>query len=153
MARIKVTQRKRNKYIQAIQGVRLPQKDFTLPEKLKREGLAIKRRQARKDVQRQEGHYRRYRPGTVALRQIRKYQRSTDLLIAKLPFRRLVREIATNLDNQKRFQETALQAIQEASEAFLVGLLEEANLCAIHAKRVTLMSKDIQLARKIRGDV
>ena len=139
MARIKVTQRKRNKYIQAIQGVRLPQKDFTLPEKLKREGLAIKRRQARKDVQRQEGHYRRYRPGTVALRQIRKYQ--------------LVREIATNLDNQKRFQETALQAIQEASEAFLVGLLEEANLCAIHAKRVTLMSKDIQLARKIRGDV
>ena len=126
-------------YIQAIQGVRLPQKDFTLPENLKREGLAIKRRQARKDVQRQERHYRRYRPGTVALRQIRKYQ--------------LVREIATYLDNQKRFQETALQAIQEASEAFLVELLEEANLCAIHAKRVTLMSKDIQLARKIRGDV
>ena len=153
MARTKITQRKRNKYIQAIQGIRLPQKDFTLPEKLKREGLAIKRRQARKDVQRQEGHYRRYRPGTVALRQIRKYQRSTDLLIAKLPFRRLVREIATNIDNQKRFQATALQAIQEAAEAFLVGLLEEANLCAIHAKRVTLMSKDIQLARKIRGDV
>ena len=153
MARTKITQRKRNKYIQAIQGIRLPQKDFTLPEKLKREGLAIKRRQPRKDVQRQEGHYRRYRPGTVALRQIRKYQRSTDLLIAKLPFRRLVREIATNIDNQKRFQATALQAIQEAAEAFLVGLLEEANLCAIHAKRVTLMSKDIQLARKIRGDV
>ena len=153
MARTKITQRKRNKYIQAIQGIRLPQKDFTLPEKLKREGLAIKRRQARKDVQRQEGPYRRYRPGTVALRQIRKYQRSTDLLIAKLPFRRLVREIATNIDNQKRFQATALQAIQEAAEAFLVGLLEEANLCAIHAKRVTLMSKDIQLARKIRDDV
>ena len=68
MARIKVTQRKRNKYIQAIQGVHLPRKDFTLPEKLKREGLAIKRRQARKEVARQEGHYRRYRPGTVALR-------------------------------------------------------------------------------------
>ena len=105
MARTKITQRKRNKYIQAIQGIRLPQKDFTLPEKLKREGLAIKRRQARKDVQRQEGHYRRYRPGTVALRQIRKYQRSTDLLIAKLPFRRLVREIATNIDNKKGFKQ------------------------------------------------
>ena len=153
MARIKIAQRKTNKYIQALRGVRIPQKDFTLPEKLKREGLAIKRRQARKDVQRQEGHYRRYRPGTVALRQIRKYQRSVDLLISKLPFQRLVRQIATDLDNQKRFQATAIQAIQEAAEAFLVGLLEEANLCAIHAKRVTLMPKDIQLAKKIRGDV
>ena len=153
MAWTKVTQRKRNKSTQAIQGVHLPRKEFTHPEQLKRERLAIKRRQARKEVARQEGHYRRYRPSTVALRQIRKYQKSTDLLIAKLPFRRLVREIATNIDNQKRFQETALQAIEEASEAFLVGLLEEANLCAIHAKRVTVMSKDIQLARKIRGDV
>ena len=153
MARTKTTQRKRNIYIEAIRGVRLPEKEFELPEKLKRQGLAIKRRQTRKDIQRQEGHYRRYRPGTVALRQIRKYQRSTDLLIAKLPFRRLVRQIATDIDNQKRFQATALQAIQEAAEAFLVGLLEEANLCAIHAKRVTLQSKDIQLARKIRCDV
>ena len=71
--------------------------------------------------------------------------------MSKLPFQRLVRQIATDLDNQKRFQATAIQAIQEAAEAFLVGLLEEANLCAIHAKRVTLMPKDIQLAKKIRG--
>ena len=75
MARTKTTQRKRNIYIEAIRGVRLPEKEFELPEKLKRQGLAIKRRQTRKDIQRQEKHYRRYRPGTVALRQIRKYQR------------------------------------------------------------------------------
>ena len=74
MAGIKVTQRRRNKYIQDIQGAHLPRKEFTLPEQLKREGLAIKRRQARKEVARQEGHYGRYRPGTVALRQIRKYK-------------------------------------------------------------------------------
>ena len=69
MARTKTTQRKKsNIYIQAIRGVQIPRKDFELPEKLKTQGLAIKRRQARKDIQRQEGHYRRYRPGTFALR-------------------------------------------------------------------------------------
>ncbi|GLV46552.1 histone H3 [Carabus blaptoides fortunei] len=72
----------------------------------------------------------RYRPGTVALREIRRYQKSTELLIRKLPFQRLV----------------------QASEAYLVGLFEDTNLCAIHAKRVTIMPKDIQLARRIRGE-
>ena len=93
----------------------------------------------------------RYRPGTVALRQIRKYQKSTDLLIQKLPFRRLVRELAVDIDNQKRFQESALRAIQEAAEAYIVSLLEEANLCAIHAKRITIQPKDLQLAKRLRG--
>ena len=92
----------------------------------------------------------RYRPGTVALREIRKLQRTTDLLIRKLPFQRLVREIAQDYDSNIRFQSHALLALQEASEAYLVGLFEDTNLCAIHAKRVTIMPKDIQLARRIR---
>ncbi|VDM82753.1 unnamed protein product [Strongylus vulgaris] len=123
----------------------------------------------------------RYRPGTVALREIRRYQKSTELLIRKLPFQRLVREIAQDFKTDLRFQSSALlirklpfqrlvreiaqdfktdlrfqssavMALQEASEAYLVGLFEDTNLCAIHAKRVTIMPKDIQLARRIRGE-
>ncbi|KAF9008984.1 histone-fold-containing protein [Cyathus striatus] len=102
----------------------------------------------------------RFRPGTVALREIRKYQKSTDLLIQKLPFSRLVREIAVTMQTESngpygdaglRWQTSALLALQEATEAFLVHLFEDANLCAIHAKRVTIMTRDIQLARRIRG--
>eukprot|EP00590_Aulacoseira_subarctica_P001318 CAMPEP_0172436278 /NCGR_PEP_ID=MMETSP1064-20121228/71642_1 /TAXON_ID=202472 /ORGANISM="Aulacoseira subarctica , Strain CCAP 1002/5" /LENGTH=163 /DNA_ID=CAMNT_0013184677 /DNA_START=1 /DNA_END=493 /DNA_ORIENTATION=- len=87
----------------------------------------------------------RYRPGTVALREIRRYQKSTDLLIRKLPFQRLVREIAQDFKTDLRFQGSAVLALQEAAEAYLVGLFEDTNLCAIHAKRVTIMPKDIQL--------
>jgi histone H3 len=94
----------------------------------------------------------RYRPGTVALRDIRKYQKSTDLLIRKLPFQRLVKEIAQDFKNDLRFQSTAILALQEATESYLVSLFEDTNLCAIHAKRVTIMPKDIQLARRIRGE-
>jgi histone H3 len=94
----------------------------------------------------------RYRPGTVALREIRKYQKSTDLLIRKLPFQRLVREIAQDFKTDLRFQSSAVLALQEAAEAYLVGLFEDTNLAAIHAKRVTIMPKDIQLARRIRGE-
>jgi histone H3 len=94
----------------------------------------------------------RFRPGTVALREIRKYQKSTDLLIRKLPFQRLVREIAQEFKTDLRFQSSAILALQEASESYLVGLFEDTNLCAIHAKRVTIMPKDIQLARRIRGE-
>ena len=94
----------------------------------------------------------RYRPGTVALREIRKYQKSTELLIRKLPFQRLVREIATVFKSDLRFQSSAVLALQEASESYLVGLFEDTNLCAIHAKRVTIMPKDMQLARRIRGE-
>ena len=94
----------------------------------------------------------RYRPGTVALREIRRYQKSTELLIRKLPFQRLVREIAQEFKTDLRFQGSAVLALQEAAEAYLVGLFEDTNLCAIHAKRVTIMPKDIQLARRIRGE-
>ena len=101
----------------------------------------------------------RYRPGNVALKQIRQYQKSTELLIRKLPFQRLVREIASDpliitspLCGKVRFQSAAIMALQEAAEAYLVGLFEDTNLCAIHAKRVTIMPKDIQLARRIRGE-
>ena len=94
----------------------------------------------------------RYRPGTVALREIRRYQKSTELLIRKLPFQRLVREIAQDFKTDLRFQGSAVLALQEAAESYLVGLFEDTNLCAIHAKRVTIMPKDIQLARRIRGE-
>jgi len=94
----------------------------------------------------------RFKPGTVALREIRKYQKSTDLLIRKLPFQRLVRDIASDYKSELRFQASAVLALQEATEAYMVGLFEDTNLCAIHAKRVTIMPKDIQLARRIRGE-
>jgi histone H3 len=94
----------------------------------------------------------RYRPGTVALREIRRYQKSTDLLIRKLPFQRLVREIAQDFKSHLRFQSSAIGALQAAVEAYLVSLFEDTNLCAIHAKRVTIQSKDIQLARRLRGE-
>ena len=93
----------------------------------------------------------RYRPGTVALREIRIYQKSTELLIRKLPYARLVREVAQDFKTDLRFQREAIAALQEAGEAYLVSLFEDTNLCAIHTKRVTIMPKDIQLARRIRG--
>jgi histone H3 len=95
---------------------------------------------------------RRYRPGTVALREIRKYQKSTHLLLRKLPFQRLVREIAQSIKDNVRFQSAAIYALQEATEAYTVGLFEDTNRCAIHARRVTIMPKDMQLARRIRGE-
>jgi len=96
---------------------------------------------------------RRYRPGTRALMEIRRYQRNTDLLIPKMPFSRVIREIAQSLCSTKdlRFQSSAVMCLQEAAEAFLVTLFEDSVLCAIHAKRVTLMPKDMDLARRIRG--
>lgn len=128
-----------------------------------------------------QGRKRRYRPGTLALKEIRRYQSNTDLLLLKLPFARLVRiyiyiyprnnqgrrrrvsfltqkkkvrEIAITcrpMNDELRWQSQAIQALQEASEAFLVHLFEDTNLLAIHAKRVTIMQKDLQLARRIRG--
>ena len=92
----------------------------------------------------------RFRPGTVALREIRRYQKSTDLLIRKLPFQRLVREIAQDYKTDLRFQAASIHALQEATEDYLVGLFEDTNLCAIHAKRVTIMPKDMQLACRIK---
>ena len=95
----------------------------------------------------------RYRPGTLSLREIRKFQKSTELLIIKLPFQRLVKEIAGEYKSDLRFQSQAILALQEATETYLVELFEDTNLMAIHAKRVTIMPKDMQLARRIRGSL
>jgi len=84
--------------------------------------------------------------GTVALREIRRYQKSTELLIRKRPFARLVKEVAQDYKTDLRFQTAALAAIQEATEAYLVGLLGDTNLCAIHSKRTTIMPKGERLA-------
>ena len=94
----------------------------------------------------------RYKPGTVALREIKRYQKSTDMLIPRAPFSRLVREICGGIDNELRFQEQTMVALQEASEAYLVGLMEDSALCAIHAKRQTIQKADMTLAKRIRGD-
>ena len=94
----------------------------------------------------------RHKPGTVSLREVKKYQKSTDMLLLKAPFQRLVRQISNDHDHTLRFQSQALLALQEATEAYVVGLFEDTNLCAIHAKRMTVMKKDMDLARRIRGD-
>ena len=91
----------------------------------------------------------RYRAGTVALKDIRHFQRTSVLLIQKLPFQRLVSEIAQDFKTDLWFQSVAILCLQEAAEAYLVRLFDDANLCAIHARRVTIMPKDIQLARRI----
>ena len=93
----------------------------------------------------------RYRPGRLALQEICHYQKCTNLLIRKLPFQRLIRELTQKFKVDVRFQSSTLMALQEAAEAYLVRLFEDTNLCAIHAKWVTIMPKDIQLARRIRG--
>lgn len=99
---------------------------------------------------------KKYRAGTRALKEIRKYQKGCDLLIRALPFSRLIREVAQSVLGYSmpdvRFQSAAIMALQEAAEAYLVTLFEDTVLCAIHAKRVTIMPRDMQLARRIRGD-
>ena len=97
-------------------------------------------------------HKRRYRPGTKALREIRMYQKSTQLVLRKLPFKRLVREIMQDMMTRPTFiQREAFAVLQEATEAYMVGLMQDANMCAIHAKRTTLQPADLQLANRIRG--
>jgi len=114
-------------------------------EQKRQKTAAQQRKQEKKGIH-------RYRPGTVALMEIRRYQKGTDLLIPKAPFKRLCREILHAFQNDLRFQGSAIMALQEASEAYLVSLFEDTKLCAIHAKRVTIAPKDIQLARRIRNE-
>jgi histone H3 len=136
MARTKQTARKSI-------GGKTPRK--TLGNKVARkQALSIDSQEAKKQ--------HRFSPGTVALREIRKYQKSTDLLIRKLRFQRLVREIATSYRGDLRFQSPALAALQEASEAYLVSIFEDTNRCARHANRITIMERDIQLAQSIHGE-
>lgn len=94
----------------------------------------------------------KYKVGTVALREVRRYQKSVDVLLPRASFQRLVREIATEIDNEIRFAPAALFAIQEAAEAYMVGMFEDANMCSLHAKRQTVTKADLDLARRIRGD-
>lgn len=96
---------------------------------------------------------RRYRPGTKALSEIRKWQRTTVLLIPKVAFQRFVKEIAHDINHGLRFQSATINALQEAAEGYLTSVFDDSNQCAIHAGRVTLTIKDIQLAMRIRGGI
>ena len=93
----------------------------------------------------------RYRPGTVALREIRKYQKSTELLIRKIPFQRLVRQVFQVENPELRIQSRALLALQEAAESYLVGMFEQCNDICCHGKRVTLQVKDILLWKRLHN--
>ncbi|KPA76022.1 putative histone H3 [Leptomonas pyrrhocoris] len=95
---------------------------------------------------------RRWRPGTCAIREIRRFQKSTDLLIQRAPFQRLVREVSSAQKEGLRFQSSAIMAIQEATESYIVSVLADTNLACIHAKRVTIQPKDVQLAMRLRGE-
>ena len=95
---------------------------------------------------------RRFRPGTVAIREIKRYQKSTELLIKKMPFQKLVKQIALDYKSEVRFQASAINALQEAAESYLIGVFQDTHLLAIHAKRVTIMAKDMILALRIRGE-
>lgn len=117
--------------------------------KIQRQGRITAKKESADDSSKK---VRRWHPGTVALREVRKYQNSTDLLIPRAPFRRLVREIVVNLKDTIRVQRSALDALQEASESYIIGVLNDANLCTIHAKRVTLFPKDLHLAMRLRGE-
>ena len=99
---------------------------------------------------RQKPH--RYRPGTVALREIRRYQKSYDKLVPHTPFRRLCREIVQDFKAGTRWSPAALDALQEGAEAFLVEIFQATNLCALHSKRVGIQPKDMRLAIELRGD-
>lgn len=147
MARIKQTTRK----FQFPKPKMIYGTSFQLPADYNKLKAAKKPKANRNFAKQRAVPIRRYRPGTVALRQIRKYQKSTELLIPKLPFRRLVKAIATDIDNAKRFQSSAVAALQEAAEAYLVSLFDDANLCAIHGHRITIQPKDIHLANRLRG--
>lgn len=115
--------------------------------------VAKKRLQAKVAAMPNQIEPNRYRPGTLALKEIRHYQKGTELLIKRAAFQRLVKEIAQEFKTDLRFQVAALEALQVAAESYIIGLFEDTNLCTIHAKRVTIMPKDILLARRIRGEI
>ncbi|ESO95886.1 hypothetical protein LOTGIDRAFT_227172 [Lottia gigantea] len=128
-------------------------------EQLSRTGrspnASTSRRDARSEInETTQKQKRRFRPGTKALKEIKKYQKSTNLLLRKLPFSRVIREVVQELFPSTRFfwKASAIAALQEAAEAYLVSLFEDSNICAIHAKRVTIMPKDLWLARRLRGE-
>ena len=142
MTQTKTTPRRQRK---TQNGGKAPRKQFTTKNLLKAGG---KNPHCTRGIKKP----RRYQPGTVTLWEIRRYQKSTELFIRKLPFNRLVREIAQDFKTDLRFKAQVIGALQEAAEAYLVGLFEDTNLCAIHGRWMTIMSKDLQLARRIWGE-
>ena len=126
----------------------------TREENKKRAERLRERREKQMKIIREEkkDQKKRMQRGMQALKEIQKYQKGSELLIKRLPFQRVVKEIAQKQMEGLRFESAAIMALQEAGEAFLVGVMEQANLCTIHAKRVMIMPRDIQLARRIRGD-
>ena len=124
----------------------------TMPGKTYLPGLkGLKRPKTTEITPHIEKKKHRFRPGTVALREIRQYQKTPGNLISKLGLRKFLKTVMMSLGESKRFQESAIAALQEATEAYLVSLFEHSNLCTIHARRVTIMVKDMQLARRILG--
>ena len=121
-------------------------------DKEEREKRVTSKEGGGKKESRKEGSRKSIQRGLKALKEIKQYLSSTEMLIRRCPFQRVVLEIAQSYQTDLKFQTTAVMALQEVGEAFLVGLLEQTNLCAIHAKCVTIMPRDIQLARWIRGD-
>jgi histone H3/H4 len=114
--------------------------------------VAVTSREKKTSKERHRRKEKRFRPGDRWRNEILQYQRSTDLLIRKLPFARLAKEITNDVNPHSfRWTVNAMEALQQASEAFLVQLFDDGNLCAIHAKRVTIMTRDLQLAQRIRG--
>ena len=114
--------------------------------------VASKKTKSASGVKKTGGKKIRFHPGTVAMRQIKKFQKSTNMLLRKAPFQRLVRELAGNYKDNLRFASSAVAAIQEATESYVVSLLSDTNLCAIHSRRVTIMPRDLHLARRLRGE-
>uniref|UniRef100_A0A5S6Q6Y6 Histone domain-containing protein n=1 Tax=Trichuris muris TaxID=70415 RepID=A0A5S6Q6Y6_TRIMR len=113
-----------------------------------------KRSELKKIKEEKKKRIRRRRPGVVALQEIRFYQRGTELLMRRAPFHRVVRDIVKRLGRiDLRFQRAAMEVLQTAAEAYMVGVMEDTNLACIHAKRVTIMPKDIKLALRLRGDL
>lgn len=94
----------------------------------------------------------RYKAGTVALREVKRYQKSMDCLLPRAPFLRILKQIAKEHNDEMRWNSQAVQALQEAAEAYIVGVFEDTSLCAVHAKRQTILKKDMDLARRLRGD-
>ena len=138
MARTKTTARKSSA------GIKIPRKQLYIKKARRSSTSKGKNLYVRKP--------HRFRPGTVAAREIRKYQKSTEFLIRKIPFQRIVKNIAYKSRPDCKFQSSAIFALQEAIEIFLVSLFENTSLCATHANRITIMEKDVLLAKRIRGD-
>ena len=136
----------------AVKESKKPKAVMNDKKKVEKKTKAITKKTAPAEGGMKDAHKRRNRAGTVALREIKRYQKSVEMIFARAPFQRLVRNITEDLNGGLRFASQAMVALQEATEAYLVGVFEDTNLCAIHAKRQTILKKDMVLARRIRGD-